>query len=169
MKILGVTGWKNCGKTTLVSRLVQELKARGFSVSTVKRTHHAVDLDQPETDTFLHREAGAQEVILASDKRYAIMRELRDGPMSLPDMLARLAPVDIVIVEGFKSEAHAKIECHRHGAQLPLIARDNDTVIAVATDRPIDAPVPLLALDDVPDIADFALAALDLPKAGSAQ
>lgn len=162
MKILGVTGWKNCGKTTLVSRLVQDLKARGYSVSTVKRTHHSVDLDQPETDTFLHREAGAQEVILASDKRYAIMRELRDGPMSLEDMLSRLAPVDIVIVEGFKSARHPKIECHRQGAELPLIASTNDTVIAVATNCPIDAPVPLLALDDIPDISDFALTKLGL-------
>ncbi len=169
MKILGVTGWKNCGKTTLVSRLVVELTARGYSVSTVKRTHHNVDLDRPGTDTFKHREAGAQEVIFASDKRYAIMREFREEPMTLEAMIARLDPVDIVVVEGFKFETHAKIECHRQGGELPLIAADNDTVIAVATDVPIEAPVPLLALDDIPDITDFALAKLGLPKEGPAQ
>lgn len=163
MKLFGVTGWKNTGKTTLVSRLVTEISARGYRVSTIKRTHHAVDLDAPHTDSFKHRTAGAQEVMLASDKRYAILREL-DTPMPLTEMLTRLKPVDLVLVEGFKSEPHAKIECHRAGCEWPLAAVGNSSVIAVATDAPIEAPVPLLAIDDIPDIADFVLDQVGLER-----
>ena len=163
MKVFGVTGWKNNGKTTLVARLVAEITSRGYTVSTIKRTHHGVDLDSPGTDTFKHRQSGANEVMLASDARYAILKELSEPP-SLADLIARLNPVDLVLVEGFKSEAHDKIECHRKGGERPLICENNKSVVAVATDAPIDAPVPLLAMDDIIDIADFVLAKVGLEK-----
>ncbi|CUJ04082.1 molybdopterin-guanine dinucleotide biosynthesis protein B [Cognatishimia activa] len=163
MKVFGVTGWKNNGKTTLVAKLVAEITSRGFTVSTVKRTHHSVDLDTPGTDTFKHRQSGANEVMLASDARYAILKELSEPP-SLAHMISRLSPVDLVLVEGFKSESHDKIECHRKGGERPLICESNTSVVAVATDAPIDAPVPLLAIDDIVDIADFVLAKVGLEK-----
>lgn len=158
MKVFGVTGWKNAGKTTLVAKLVTELTARGLRVSTIKRTHHNVDLDRPGTDSFAHRTAGAQEVMLTSDQRYAIMKEMRsDGPPKLPDLIARMEPVDLILVEGFKNEPHAKIECHRAGCQMPLIAETNDTVKLLATDETLEISVPQIDIDSIEEITDFVM------------
>lgn len=158
MKVFGVTGWKNAGKTTLVAKLVTELTARGLRVSTIKRTHHNVDLDRPGTDSFAHRSAGAEEVMLTSDQRYAILKEMPPGePPKLADLLARMAPVDLVLVEGFKHEAHAKIECHRAGGPLPLIAESNETIKLIATDAALNTPVPQIDINAITDIADFVM------------
>jgi len=141
VKVFGVIGWKNSGKTTLVERLVAEITARGLTVSTIKHAHHSVDVDQPGRDSFRHREAGAHEVILASPRRMALMRELRGAPEpGLADLLARLTPVDLVLVEGFKRETHAKIEAHRRATGKALIASGDKTVLAVASDAAPDWP-----------------------------
>jgi molybdopterin-guanine dinucleotide biosynthesis protein B len=163
MKLYGVTGWKNAGKTSLMERLVAEFTARGFTVSTIKHAHHAVDVDQPGTDSHRHRQAGAQEVVLASAGRIAIMQELRGAPEpALDDLLARLTPVDLVLVEGYKREAHPKVEAYREAAGNPLIARDNPTIRAVASDVPLELDCPVLDLNDTAAIADFVQADLSL-------
>ncbi|MBK0399267.1 molybdopterin-guanine dinucleotide biosynthesis protein B [Limibaculum sp. M0105] len=160
MKIYGVIGWKNAGKTTLVERLVAEISSRGYSVSTLKHTHHLVDLDRPGKDSYRHREAGAQQVVLASSSRWALMTELRGGPEpALESLIARLDPVDIVIVEGWKRDRHPKVEAWRAETGQPLIAMDDPTVRAVATNDhpPKGHGRPVIGLDDIPAIADFVL------------
>jgi molybdopterin-guanine dinucleotide biosynthesis protein MobB len=160
VKLFGIVGWKNSGKTTLVARLVTDLKSRGFSVSTMKHAHHAFDLDQPGRDTYKHREAGAQEVVISSSRRWAIMHELqRDENYTLDDLLAKMQPVDIVLVEGFKSNAHPKIETHRSQSEMPLVSAENKTIIAVASDCDVDTNgLPCLNLNDVPAVADYIIA-----------
>jgi molybdopterin-guanine dinucleotide biosynthesis protein MobB len=153
--VIGIVGWKNNGKTTLVERLVAHLVGQGLRVSTIKHTHHSADLDRPGKDTFRHREAGATEVVLASSARYAILHELRDAAEpELDDLLARMAPADLVIVEGFKRFKHPKIEVHRAARGTALLARDDPTVIAIASDEPLAGlGIPVLDLDDVAGIA----------------
>ncbi len=150
MHVMGVVGWKNCGKTTLVTKLIAALRARSLSVSSIKHAHHNVDVDQPGTDSYRHREAGAGEVILASARRVAIMHELLDAPEpSLPDLVARLTPCDWVLVEGFKGEAHHKIEAYRHGCGHQPLYKNDPSIVAVATDGPLDFDGPVFDLDDV--------------------
>ncbi|MBY6137566.1 molybdopterin-guanine dinucleotide biosynthesis protein B [Nocardioides marinus] len=163
MKIYGVTGWKNNGKTGLMERLVAEITARGLTVSTIKHAHHGADVDQPGTDSHRHRMAGAAEVVLASPARIALMQELRGQPEPpLADLLARLSPVDLVLVEGYKREAHPKIEAHRQAAGTELIAPGDDSIRAVASDVPLDLDRPVFDLDDTVAIADFLLADIGL-------
>jgi len=168
--VFGVTGWKNSGKTTLVTRLVTEFTRRGYRVSTVKHAHHAFDIDKPETDSFRHREAGAVEVMIVSGHRWALMHELReeDEP-PLQAALARLSPCDLILVEGYKREGHRKIEARRQGAARgdPL-APDDPSIRAVASDHPTDAAgLPRFDLDDVAGIADFMAAEVGLaPRHG---
>ena len=157
MKVFGVIGWKNSGKTSLMERLVTEISGRGLSVSTVKHVHHAVDLDQPGKDTWRHRQAGAREVILASAERLAILVEHRGAEPELPAVLARLAPVDLVLVEGYKRDAHPKVEVWRKETGQSLIQPGDPLVRAVATDAPLSLPVPVLDLNDTSAIADFIL------------
>lgn len=156
MKIYGVTGWKNNGKTGLMERLVAEFTARGLTVSTLKHAHHSTDVDQPGTDSYRHRAAGASEVVLVSPNRVAIMQELRgaDEP-SLTALLARMRPVDLILVEGYKREPHPKIEAHRAEAGTALIAPDDPTIRAIASDTPLDLDRPVFDLDATPEIADF--------------
>jgi len=170
MNVYGVVGWKNAGKTTLVERLVAEIAGRGFSVSTVKHTHHKVDVDQTGKDSFRHRQAGARQVILASSARWAIMTELRGAPEApLKELLAHLAPVDLVIVEGYKRDDHPKIEAWRAETGQPLISRDDPTVRAIASnDAPVGVTQPVIGLDDIPAIADFILSDLGLALRKSA-
>jgi molybdopterin-guanine dinucleotide biosynthesis adapter protein len=157
MRVYGVIGWKNSGKTSLMERLVAEISGRGFSVSTVKHVHHAVDLDHPGKDTFRHRQAGAREVVLASADRLAIMVEHRGPEPELPAVLARLAPVDLVLVEGYKRDAHPKVEVWREETGHPLIQPGDPLVRAVATDAVLRLPVPVLDLNDTGAVADFIL------------
>ncbi|MCG7520227.1 molybdopterin-guanine dinucleotide biosynthesis protein B [Ruegeria sp. Ofav3-42] len=158
MKVYGVTGWKNAGKTGLMERLVAEITGRGYTVSTVKHAHHAVDVDQPGTDSYRHRAAGASEVLLASGQRVALMQELRGAPEpSLTDLLARLSPVDLVLIEGFKRGPHPKVEAFRAVANNPLIASENDSVRAVASDTPLELDIPVFDLNDTSAVADFIL------------
>lgn len=160
MKVYGVIGWRNAGKTTLLERLVGNVSARGLSVSTVKHAHHDVDVDRPGKDSHRHRLAGARQVIVASPARWALMSELRGEPEpDLPQLLARMDPVDLVLVEGYKRERHPKIEVHRAADARALLAPEDPTIEAVASDAPLDGlAIPVFHLDDVPAVADFILA-----------
>ncbi|CAN7592109.1 molybdopterin-guanine dinucleotide biosynthesis protein B [Mesorhizobium amorphae] len=157
-RVFGITGWKNSGKTTLTEKLVAELVRRGWSVSTVKHAHHDFDIDKEGADSFRHRQAGAMEVAIVSGRRWALMHELRgeDEP-TLDAILSRLAPSDIVLVEGYKREAHKKIETRRLEAKdrTPLAASDPN-IVAIAADFAADGEgLPAFDLDDVKSIADF--------------
>ena len=164
MKVWGVIGWKNSGKTGLMERLVAEFVARGLTVSTIKHAHHVFDVDQPGKDSFRHRDAGATEVMLSSRNRFALMHELRgkDEP-TLDDLLSKLSPVDLVLVEGYKRDSHAKIEAHREATGTELIATNDMTVRAVACDNGAKVENrPPFDLDDTKSIADFISAELGL-------
>ena len=158
MKIYGVTGWKNAGKTGLMERLVAEITSRGLSVSTIKHAHHSFDVDHPGKDSHRHRVAGAHEVLLASKNRIALMQELRDHEeQELAHLLTRLSPVDLVLIEGYKRDRHPKIEAHRAVTGQPLIAPGDDTIRAVASDVPLTLDRPVFGLDDTIALADFVL------------
>lgn len=158
MKIYGVTGWKNAGKTGLMERLVAEITSRGLSVSTIKHAHHSFDVDHPGKDSHRHRVAGAHEVLLASKNRIALMQELRDQEEpELAHLLTRLSPVDLVLIEGYKRDRHPKIEAHRAVTGQSLIAPGDDTIRAVASDVPLTLDRPVFGLDDTIALADFVL------------
>jgi molybdopterin-guanine dinucleotide biosynthesis protein B len=159
MRVFGLAGWSGSGKTTLLTRLLPELVARGISVSTVKHAHHSFDIDQPGKDSFRHREAGASEVLIASARRWALIHEHRHAAEPpLEALIARMAPVDLLLVEGFKRADHAKLEVHRPALGKPLLCREDPAIVAVASDAPLAGlRLPRLALDDVPAIADFIL------------
>jgi molybdopterin-guanine dinucleotide biosynthesis protein B len=162
--VFGVTGWKNSGKTTLVERLVAELSRRGYRVSTVKHAHHAFDIDHTGTDSFRHRAAGATEVAIVSGARWALMHELRGE-----DVLARMAPVDLILVEGYKREAHFKIEVRRReAARREPLAPQDPMIVAVAADHEVADALPVFALDDVRAIADFILGHCGLERYAAA-
>ena len=164
MKVYGVVGWKNAGKTTLMERLVSEITGRGFTVSTIKHAHHVFDVDRPGKDSYRHREAGAEEVLVASGARWALMHELRDtDEPPLEALLARMSPVDLILIEGYKRDSHFKVEAYRAETGAPLIASDDPTVKAIATNDAIEAAQPVLPLDDPKAIADFILGEVGLP------
>lgn len=164
MKVYGVTGWKNAGKTGLMERLVGEFTRRGLRVSTLKHAHHRFDVDHEGTDSHRHRQAGAQQVLLASRVRWALMSELSDAEEpSLEDHLARLDAVDLVLVEGWKRDRHPKVEAWRPEPGNPLIAPGDPTIRAVAAKGPVElADRPVFDLDDSPAIADFIAAEVGL-------
>jgi molybdopterin-guanine dinucleotide biosynthesis protein MobB len=158
MKIFGVTGYKNAGKTGLMERLVTEITSRGLTVSTLKHAHHSFDIDHPGKDSHRHRAAGAHQVVLSSGNRWAMMTELRGAPEPpLADLLAQMAPVDLILVEGWKRDSHPKIEAYRAEPNHPLIAPNDPTIKAVASDTPLTVDRPLFDLDDTIAIADFIL------------
>ena len=155
-RVFGVVGWKNSGKTTLVERLVAEFVRRGWRIATVKHAHHDADIDRPGTDSFRHRAAGATEVALVGGHRYAIMREQEEP--TLVEVLARLAPADLVLIEGYKRERHPKIEVRsgEGGAGAPAMAPKDPSILAIAADQPIaDQRLPWFRRDDITGIADF--------------
>ncbi|NOR64062.1 MAG: molybdopterin-guanine dinucleotide biosynthesis protein B [Rhodobacteraceae bacterium] len=158
MKVFGITGWKNSGKTTLTERLVEEITGRGITVSTIKHAHHSVDVDQPGKDSFRHRAAGAGEVILASAYRWAIMHELRGAEEpTVDDLLAKLSPVELVLIEGFKQNGHAKIEASVK-PDRPLISVKDQSIRAIAAGHDVGPQtVPVLDINNIPEIADFVL------------
>lgn len=161
MKVIGLAGWSGAGKTTLIVKLIPVLRARGLRVSTLKHAHHAFDIDRPGKDSHSHREAGAEEVLVASASRWALMHELRGAPEpSLGELLERLTPVDLVIVEGFKRDAHAKIEVHRAANGKPLLFPEDPSIVALASDAPpppFVGDLPKVHLDDVAAIASLVL------------
>lgn len=163
MKIYGVTGYKNAGKTGLMERLVTEITGRGLTVSTLKHAHHATEIDHEGRDSFRHRQAGASQVLVSSPVRWALMTELRGAPEPpLDDLLARMNPVDLILIEGYKSAPHPKVEAHRFETGRPLLAPDNPTIRAVASNAQPVVNCPLFHLDDTAAIADFILAEVGL-------
>jgi molybdopterin-guanine dinucleotide biosynthesis adapter protein len=160
MRIIGLAGWSGAGKTTLLAKLLPRLTARGRTVSTVKHAHHAFDIDHPGKDSHTHRLAGATEVLIASSARFALMHELRGAPEpQLRDLLAKLSPVDLVIVEGYKNDPLPKLEIYRAVVGKPLMAPTMPSIVAVASDGPLpEAKVPVLGLDAIEQIADLMLA-----------
>ena len=161
MKVFGLAGWSGSGKTTLAVKLIPELRARGLTVSSMKHAHHSFDIDRPGKDSYEHRLAGATEVLITSGERWALMRELRGQPEPrIDELLARMSPVDLVLVEGYKREPHDKIEVYRNHSRRPPLCREDPNIVAIASDRP-DQPalaetgLPQLPLDDVGAIADF--------------
>jgi molybdopterin-guanine dinucleotide biosynthesis adapter protein len=165
VKFFGISGWSGSGKTTLLVKLIPELKSRGLKVSTIKHAHHRFDVDKPGKDSYRHRDAGATEVLISSHHRWALLHELEnEGEPSLQELTAHMSEVDILLVEGFKSERHMKMEIHRPVVGKPLIATEDTTILGVATDD-VDAlrsqlpeTVALLDLNSVETIADFVLA-----------
>ena len=163
MNIYGIVGWKNAGKTGLMARLVTEMTSRGLRVSTVKHAHHSFDVDHPGKDSHRHRIAGATEVLLASRNRFALMHELRDAPEpTLSALLERLSPVDLVLIEGYKRDAHPKVEAHRASTGNPLIASGDPTIRAVASDTAMVLDRPVFDLNDTVAVADFILSEVGL-------
>lgn len=157
-RIFGITGWKNSGKTTLTVKLVGELTRRGWKVSTVKHAHHDFDIDKEGTDSFRHRKAGAGEVAIVSDRRWALMHELvHESEPTLVDIIARFAPCDLILVEGYKREGHKKIETRRtEGRSGERLTTGDPSIVAIASDYPIlDEKVPVYELDDIAALADL--------------
>ena len=157
MRLIGLAGWSGSGKTTLLAALIPALIGRGRTVSTVKHAHHAFDVDRPGKDSYVHREAGAREVLISSQNRWALMHEHRGAPEpDLRDLVSHLGPVDLVLVEGFKREGHPKIEIHRAEVGKPLLYPDDPRIAAIASDPLLaDAPIPHVSLNDIEAIADL--------------
>lgn len=157
MPVFGLIGWSGSGKTTLMVALLPELTGRGLRVSTMKHSHHGFDVDTPGKDSYRHRQSGATEVMVASARRWALMHELRGGPEpSVETLIARMTPVDLLLIEGFKTHPHAKLEVYRPTLGKPLIAAGDGDVVAIAADGPVSSDgIPVLDLGDVPAVADF--------------
>src|SRR5580698_4655741 len=169
VRVLGIVGWSGSGKTTLLTALLPLLRARGVTVSTVKHAHHGFDMDRPGKDSFRHREAGAQEVLVVSGTRWALLHEVAGPEPTLPEMLARLAPADLVLVEGFKTHEFPKLEVHRPALGKPPIWPDWPDVVAVASDAALpDCPRPVLALDDSVAIAAWIVGFLQIERGQAA-
>ena len=158
MMVFGIAGYSGAGKTTLLERLIPVFTARGLRVAVIKHAHHGFDLDTPGKDSWRHREAGAEQVLMLSGQRWVLMHELRGEPEpDLDAQLARLSPCDLVLVEGFKAVQIPKLEVHRPAVGKPLQYPDNPAIVAIATDVPLDAPLPRLDLNDPAAVADFIL------------
>jgi molybdopterin-guanine dinucleotide biosynthesis adapter protein len=159
MRIFGLAGWSGAGKTTLGTRLLPALMRRGVSVSTLKHAHHDFDVDREGKDSWRHRQAGAREVMVVSDRRWALMHELRGASEpSMAEILDRMSPVDLVLVEGYKRGPHPKIEVYRAALGKPVLAFEDDTIVAIASDAPVPKlKLPFFALDDVEAIASFVI------------
>ncbi len=161
MRIVGFAGWSGAGKTTLIVKLIPALLAHGLSVSTVKHAHHNFDVDKPGKDSYEHRVAGATEVLVASDQRFALMHELRGAPQpSLADLLSKLSPVDLVLVEGFKRDSHMKLEVYRAANGKPLLYPEDPNIKALVSDLPPGDVSPHLAhvhIDDIEAVASLVL------------
>ena len=160
MKVIGLAGWSGAGKTTLLRGLIPYFRDQGLRVSVIKHAHHSFDVDVPGKDSWLHRQAGAAEVLVSSGLRWALMHELRGAEEpKLPELLAKLSPVDLVIVEGFKREPHRKVEVHRAANGKPLISPEDPHIVAIAADTALpQARVPVIDLNDIDAIADLVLA-----------
>ena len=154
MKVIGLAGWSGAGKTTLLTRIIPHLLGKGLRVSVIKHAHHSFDVDVPGKDSWVHRQSGATEVLVSSGNRWALMHELRGAPEPrLPELLRKMSPVDLVIVEGFKSEPHRKIEVHRAANGKAVLFPDDAGIVGIATDAELKTTLPVAHLDDTPAIA----------------
>ena len=168
MNVVGLAGWKNSGKTRLVERLLAEFSSQGLSVSTIKHAHHEFDVDHGGTDSHRHRMAGAGEVLVSSSKRWVLMHEVERAEAGLDELLAKLSPADLVMVEGFKRGPHLKIETRREAAPGPRLAPSDPTIIAIATDR-IEggSDLPEFHLDDIVGLSGFIINTFGLGTGGA--
>jgi molybdopterin-guanine dinucleotide biosynthesis adapter protein len=165
MKVFGIAGWSGSGKTTLLEKLIPALTARGLKIAVIKHAHHGFDIDKPGKDSFRHREAGAVEVLLSCKERWALMHERRDeAEPTLAELLGHLSPCDLVLIEGFKQEAVAKLEVYRPAHGKPPLFAERSDIVAVATDGVVVTGLPVLPLNDIAAIADFVMNTLDLPE-----
>lgn len=165
MKVFGIAGYSGSGKTTLLEKLIPQLTGRGLSVSVIKHAHHGFDIDRPGKDSYRHREAGASEVLLSCHDRWALMRERRnEAEVTLAELLGRLAPCDLVLIEGFKQEPVPKLEVYRPENGKPPLFPERSDIVALATDAAIDTDLPKLPLNDMAAIADFIIATLKLEE-----
>jgi molybdopterin-guanine dinucleotide biosynthesis protein MobB len=155
-RLFGIAGWSGSGKTTLIARVIPHLVANGLRVSTIKHAHHGFDIDVPGKDSHTHRQAGATEVLVSSGRRWALMHELRDAPEpGLGDLVRLMGAADLVLVEGFKRDAYPKLEVHRPALGKALLQPDDPTILAIASDTKLAAPVPVLDLAETPALAHF--------------
>jgi molybdopterin-guanine dinucleotide biosynthesis protein B len=154
MKVIGLAGWSGAGKTTLLTRLIPYFRNEGLRVSVVKHAHHSFDVDVPGKDSWVHRQSGAEEVLVSSAARWALMHELRGArEPRLPELLKRMSPVDLVVVEGFKAASHRKIEVHRAANGKAVLFPNDPGIVGIATDASLQTALPLAHLDDIPAIA----------------
>ena len=154
MKVIGLAGWSGAGKTTLISRVIPYLREQGLRVSVIKHAHHDFDIDVPGKDSWVHRQSGAEEVLVSSANRWALMHELRGAAEpSLPELLRKMSPVDLVVIEGFKSEPHRKIEVHRKANGKPPLFAGDPAIAGIATDAAVETTLPVAHLDDIPAVA----------------
>jgi molybdopterin-guanine dinucleotide biosynthesis adapter protein len=154
MKVIGLAGWSGAGKTTLLARIIPHFLKEGLRVSVIKHAHHSFDVDVPGKDSWVHRQSGAVEVLVSSGQRWALMHELRGAPEPrLPELLVKMSPVDLVVVEGFKSEPHRKIEVHRTANGKAMLFPDDPAIVGIATDGAVETALPVVHLDDIPAIA----------------
>jgi molybdopterin-guanine dinucleotide biosynthesis protein B len=154
MKFIGLAGWSGAGKTTLLTRMLPHLRAQGLRVSVIKHAHHDFDVDVPGKDSWRHREAGAEEVLVSSGRRWALMHELRGArEPRLPELLAKMSPVDLVIVEGYRSDPHRRIEVHRAANAKPLMFPDDPGIVGIVADVAVATALPTAHLDDIPAVA----------------
>jgi len=154
MKVIGLAGWSGAGKTTLLTRVIPLLREQGLRVSVIKHAHHKFDVDVPGKDSWRHREAGAEEVLVSSSQRWALMHELRGArEPHLPELLKKLSRVDLVIVEGYKSEPHRKIEVHRAANAKPFLFPDDPGISGIVSDVAVETDLPIAHLDDIASVA----------------
>ena len=154
MKVIGLAGWSGAGKTTLLSRVIPHFVEHGLRVSVVKHAHHSFDVDVPGKDSWVHRQSGATEVLVSSGNRWALMHELRGAfEPRLPELLRKMSRVDLVVVEGFKSEPYRKIEVHRAGNGKPFLFPGDPAISGIATDAAVETALPVAHLDDIPAVA----------------
>ncbi len=154
MKVIGLAGWSGAGKTTLLARIIPHFLKEGLRVSVIKHAHHSFDVDVPGKDSWVHRQSGAAEVLVSSGQRWALMHELRGAAEPrLPELLKKMSPVDLVVVEGFKSEPHRKIEVHRAANGKAMLFPDDPAIVGIATDAALETALPVVHLDDIPAIA----------------
>lgn len=164
MKIFGFAGWSGSGKTTLVTQVIPALSSRGLKVSTIKHTHHKFDIDKPGKDTYRHREAGAHEVFIAGGQRWALLHENRgEREPTIEEMLERMTEVDLVLIEGFKTYPHPKMEIFRSDVGKPMLCADDPTIVAIATTDDLDVDIPRIDLNDIEAVADFIIEFCELP------
>lgn len=156
VQVIGFAGWSGSGKTTLIERLIPRFRAMGFTVSLIKHAHHEFDVDQPGKDSYRHRIAGCQEVLVSSAKRWAQMHELRGAAeLTLAQALQRLSPCDLVLVEGFKTAPISKLEVYRASVGKPLLSPGDPHIVAIASDEALATPLPRFDIGDVAGIAAF--------------
>jgi molybdopterin-guanine dinucleotide biosynthesis protein B len=159
MRIIGIAGWSGAGKTTLLTKVIPCIVGRGFKVATLKHAHHGFDIDQPGKDSHSHRMAGATEVVVGSARRWALVHELRDEPEpTLAELIGKISPVDIILVEGYKRESHPKLEVHRAAVAKPYLYPADPAIVAIASDEALPgARIPVVDLDDIEGITDILL------------